>query len=133
MLKLHPKCEADSYMRCGKEYMISWKLDDVLHPITMSIVPHNNVAHIHVDMPDDAYSAYVTAAGLLDDRDPITLNPFPTVIVTEDKASVSMDADHPNPEEDWHDDWTVSYSEGATAEGAAHDADFEFAKDDPPE
>jgi hypothetical protein len=125
-LKLHPKCEADSYMRHGKEYMISLKLDGTLHTITMPITPHNNVTLIHVDMPNDAYSAYVTAAGLSDDRDPLTLNPSPTAVVTEDEASVSTDADHPDPEEDRHDDWTASNSEGATAEGAVHDADFEF-------
>jgi hypothetical protein len=111
--------------------MMSWKLDDVLHTITMPIAPPNNVAHIHVDMPDDAYSAYVAATGLSDDRDPITLNPSPSAVVTEDEASVSTYVNHPDPEEDWHDDWTVSDSEGATAEGAVRDADFEFAKDDP--
>jgi hypothetical protein len=59
------------------------------------------------------------------------LNPSPTAVVTEDEASVGTDVDHPDPEEDWHNDWTISDSEGATAEGAVHDADFEFAKDDP--
>jgi hypothetical protein len=111
--------------------MISWNLDDMLHTITMPIAPHNNVAHLHVDLPDDAYSAYIMAAGLLDDWDPITLNPPPTAVVTEDKASVSTDASHPNPEEEWHDDWTIPDSEGATTEGAMREADFEFAKDDP--
>jgi hypothetical protein len=106
------------------------KLDNVLHTITMPIAPHNNITHIHVDMPDDAHSAYVAAAGLSDDRDPITLNPSPTAVVIEHKASVSTDANHSDPEEDWHDDWTVSNSEGATAGAAAHDVDFEFAKDD---
>ena len=36
-----------------------------------------------------------------------------------------------DPLTDWHDDWAVSDSEGATSEGAAGEADFEFAKDDP--
>ena len=53
-------------------------------------------------------------------RDPITLNPSPTAVVTKDEASISTNADHPDPEEDWHDDWTISDSEGATSEGTAH-------------
>ena len=35
MLKLHPKCQADSCMCGRKEHMISLKLDDVLHTIIM--------------------------------------------------------------------------------------------------
>jgi hypothetical protein len=67
MLKLHPDCEAADRMREGKEFIMLWTLDNILHTITMLIAPHNNVAHIHVDMTDDAYSAYVSAAGLSDD------------------------------------------------------------------
>jgi hypothetical protein len=67
MLKLHPDCEAADHMHGGKEFIMSWMLDNILHTITMPIAPHNTVAHIHVDMPDDAYSAYVSAAGLSDD------------------------------------------------------------------
>jgi hypothetical protein len=77
MFKLYPKCEADERMCGGNKFIMSWKLDNVLHIITMPIAPHNNVAHIYVNMPDDSYSACVAAAGLSDDQDPITLNPSP--------------------------------------------------------
>ena len=129
MLKQHPKCEAEDRMRGGKEFIMSWKLDNVLHTITMPIDLQRNVAHIYVDMPDDAYSAYVSTAGLSDDSDPILLDPSPAAVVTEDEASIGTDAHHPDLEEDWHDDWTVSDSEGAA--GVTRDADFDFAKDDP--
>ena len=62
MLKLHPDCEADDRMRGGKEFIMSWKLNNVLHTITMPIDLQRNVAHIYDNMPDDAYSAYVSAA-----------------------------------------------------------------------
>ena len=131
MLKLHPHCEAEERMRGGKEFIMSWKLDDILHTITMPIDLQRNVAHIYVDMPDDACSAHVAAAGLSDDSDPIPLNPSLAAVVTEDEASIGTDADHPDPEEDWHDDWTVSDSEAAEGVTTARQADCDFAKDNP--
>jgi hypothetical protein len=94
----------------------------------MPIAPHNNIAHICVKVPGPTCSCCVLAARLDDDNDPVTMNPAPPKVVTDDKPSVGTDADHPD-KEDWHEDWTISDAEGAETPKRADG--FNFAKDNP--
>jgi hypothetical protein len=97
----------------------------------MPIAPHNNVAKIYfrVPRPTSDFSAFLSAAGLEDDNNLVTFEDDvqPTAVVTDDKASVDSDIDHPD-DEDFHKDWTIPDAEGAdpaaTVLSRANDSNF---------
>ena len=76
----------------GKYFVLSWTTNGKKHKITMPISSHNNISSLHIRVPSSSsdYAAFLSEAGLDNDKETVTFDKDEDPnLVTDGEASVS--------------------------------------------